>query len=45
MEELPQDLLLHSEPTFYLDWKGVVLGVLLAAVIAWQFWLDWKSSR
>ena len=44
MEEKPIDLLLNSEPSFYLDWKGVVLGLLITAIISWGFWRDWKSN-
>lgn len=45
MEEIPIDLILSSEPGFYLDEKGVVLGILLIAIISWGLWHDWKSSR
>ena len=37
MEEVPIDLLLNSESTFYLGWKGAVLGMLLTAAITWGF--------
>ena len=45
MEEKRLDLLLNSEPDFYIDWQGVVLGLLITAIIGWGFWQDWKSNR
>jgi|GEM_PF-2510993 len=35
MEELPIDLILNSEPAFYLDWKGAAIGLALFVVITW----------
>lgn len=45
MKEPPVDLILNSESSFYLDWMGVALAIVLTAAIAWGFWQDWKAGR
>jgi len=44
MDDLPIDLLLSAEPAFYLDWRGVLLGLLILAIISWGFWQDSREQ-
>jgi len=40
MEQQAIDLIYNSEPAFYLDWKGAILGLVLLAVILSGLWQD-----